>query len=380
MDSEPPTRTGDQLLKPPLTLRERGAGKMDGAIRHSKARRWMYCQPEGGYPQSEHRSDDRGTVPALPSVLAVLVACITTTTFTAALIRVLPRLGIMDAPNSRSSHASPTPRGGGIAVLTGLTAGVLVRPDPGLAIAVVIAWCAGALGLVDDVRGLSAKSRLAVQLLIAIPASIITLHVHGGMAFRVAILMGVVWVAFVNACNFMDGINALSAITGIVAGGWYLSQEPHQLLGALLIASCVGFLVFNARGRIFLGDVGSYALGSIVWSLAAVHLVTNERFVDAMAPMSLYAVETSVAIIALFLAGESIGQPHRRHAYQQLVDTGMRHMAVALLSGGVLILMLVPIWGLRNWLTGATVAASVGLCYVGFAYCRNRGSMNAVSA
>ena len=79
-------------------------------------------------------------------------------------IALLRRLTVLDVPGERSSHSVPTPRGGGAPIALGLLVAVAVAPgggDPRLAFAAAVGFF-GLLGLVDDLRGLSALSRLAL--------------------------------------------------------------------------------------------------------------------------------------------------------------------------------------------------------------------------
>lgn len=81
-------------------------------------------------------------------------------------LRVLLRHGVLDVPNHRSSHVSPVPRGGGIACLAGVLAGLILASAmhhdvPWLAVsgAVVLAL----VGLADDQGALAAAPRLGAQ-------------------------------------------------------------------------------------------------------------------------------------------------------------------------------------------------------------------------
>ena len=76
---------------------------------------------------------------------------------------------ILDQPGERRSHAVPTPRGGGIAIVFALLfAGAWWLPRAGIALPVLLAFLAGLLlvamvGLIDDHRSLSPWLRLAVH-------------------------------------------------------------------------------------------------------------------------------------------------------------------------------------------------------------------------
>lgn len=274
-----------------------------------------------------------------------LAALVTSTVVTFALITLLPRLGFVDFPNDRSSHVTPVPRGGGIAVLGGVLVGVLVAGAPDATLpAVVLATAAGGLGLLDDRLSLSVRTRLVAQTALSVAAAVLLVATTSLSAWAVAGL-AVLWVAFVNAFNFMDGINAISALVAMVAAAWFVLNAPDDLrvLGWVVGAATAGFLLFNAAGRVFLGDVGSYALGSLMWSMTVLLLDSGAGVVESVTPMALYGVETAVAVVVLVRSGGRPGQAHRLHAYQRLVDGGLTHVVVALVAAGVLALMLAAV-------------------------------------
>lgn len=295
-----------------------------------------------------------------------LAALVTSIVVTFALITLLPRLGFVDVPNDRSSHVAPVPRGGGLAVLAGVLVGVLVAGAPGETLsATVLAAAAGGLGLLDDRLSLSVRSRLLAQTALAVAAAVLLMATTALSSWAVAGL-AVLWVAFVNAFNFMDGINAISALVAMVASGWFVLNAPDDLrvLGWVVAAATGGFLLFNVAGRVFLGDVGSYALGSLLWSMTVLLLNSGVGVAESVTPMALYGVETAVAVVLLVRSGGRPGQAHRLHAYQRLVDRGLTHLVVALAAAGVLVLMLVAVRVVSpSWL-GVVLALGLAAAYV----------------
>ena len=146
----------------------------------------------------------------------------------------------MDVPNERSSHVEVTPRGGGIAVVAALGAGLLVGRDGGWDVAIVFlgALILGAVGLTDDFRGLSAKVRLGILLLVGALAGLL---LDSPLPLVLAVPAMAVWVAaYVNAFNFMDGINGISGLTGLVSGvayslmGLEFDSDSAVVIGAAL--------------------------------------------------------------------------------------------------------------------------------------------------
>ena len=174
------------------------------------------------------------------------------------------RRGMLDQPGERRSHATATPRGGGIGIVIALllALGLLGwwRDAP--------SWWSMAAGLLlvasvgwwDDHRPLPIVVRLGAHVAAGL-ALALGLHLQG--AGLPAVLAALVLVpGLVNAWNFMDGIDGLAASQALLCatGLACLLAGPWQLLGFVMTAACLGFLPFNLPpARIFLGDVGSGA-------------------------------------------------------------------------------------------------------------------------
>jgi phospho-N-acetylmuramoyl-pentapeptide-transferase len=193
-----------------------------------------------------------------------------------------------DGPGSHLVKAG-TPTMGGLAILlAALSVGLLSSPDPvgDLPLAALIAL-SGALGLYDDVlslrrkadeasglepsTGLLARYRLLGQALVAVAFALYAVR-SGAVMFGIPTLdvfaLAFVVVGTVNALNFTDGLDGLAAgVASIMLLLFVGSPLAAALLGALL-----GFLWYNGHpARVFMGGVGSEALGAAVAGLAIQH-------------------------------------------------------------------------------------------------------------
>jgi UDP-N-acetylmuramyl pentapeptide phosphotransferase/UDP-N-acetylglucosamine-1-phosphate transferase len=214
----------------------------------------------------------------------------------------------------------------------------------------------------------------------------VTLGRFGGMAT-------VLWiVAVVNFYNFLDGIDGLAAVQGVVTGlgialaGW---DEGAALVAAALAGACAAFLLFNwSPARIFLGDVGSLLLG---FAFAALPLLAA----PAQRPRAVFFVAAS---LWLFLAdatftllwrsarGARWDEGHRDHLYQRLVAAGWTHRAITLAvgAGGALLTGAALLgWRAGAPLETATVLVAMGLFALEWRTvraCERRHSGRAVTA
>lgn len=260
------------------------------------------------------------------------------------LIRLLRFKGVLDVPGERSSHRHATPRGGGIALLIGGVCGWFIGSSADGAWPLVILGIAvafGLLGLADDIRSLDASRRLVLQAGIVGAASPFVVGQISPPAIWVAplLLLCTVWIlSFVNAFNFMDGINGISALHVIVISttwvvvGWI---EGHGFLrGTALIVGFagVGFLPFNfPRAQVFLGDVGSYFLGAWIATTAVVALGAGIAPEAIAAPLVVYLADTSWTLARRLRTSQVWMAPHRDHVYQRLTSFGWSHTRSALM-------------------------------------------------
>lgn len=269
------------------------------------------------------------------ALATALTAGLVTCALVPAVRALMVQRGVLDEPNDRSSHATVTPRGGGIASAAGVLAGGLVGEALGFDvpwIALVAAMALALVGFVDDRAGLAAIPRLAAQLIVG---GVLGWNLGGPVWTLAGALITVV---AVNVVNFMDGINGITALSMIVWGAataGFASGIGNQglvVLGAMQLGAAAGFLPWNSpRARIFLGDVGSYLFGTL--SAGAVVLALLHGGVGSgaivLAPAAFYLTDVFVTLIRRTLKGHQIGAPHRDHVYQRMTTVVQRHTPVA---------------------------------------------------
>ena len=183
------------------------------------------------------------------AILATLASC-------PWVVRSLVRRQVLDVATGRSSHKGSVPRGGGIAILIGVTAGLVAgrfwrdtgRTDVAL---LAVAGCFALLGWLDDLRSRDAFLRLAVQ--IGLAASFAVASAGSSLLSASGILLALIvtaWVmGFVNTFNFMDGINGIVAGTALVislaiaAGSFQWGRDTTAYLALAVAGASAGFLV-----------------------------------------------------------------------------------------------------------------------------------------
>jgi len=265
------------------------------------------------------------------------------------------RIGLVDQPGERHSHRHPTPRGGGAGLVLAMmaVASLLVPASlpawwsyciaPGFVTLAIVGWW-------DDHRSLSVRSRLAVQL--AVTVYLLACMASNGGLDGVMQMVGaglfVLWMT--NLYNFMDGSNGMAGLQGVFAGSvlaalfWHAGAADSSLLALLLAAACAGFLPWNAgRARVFMGDVGSLALG-FAFAALLVQGVAADAFAlpVGLLVMSLFLTDATLTLLARVMKGERWYNAHRQHAYQQLIAHGWSHGGVAVLYQVINLALVLP--------------------------------------
>jgi len=284
-----------------------------------------------------------------PLAIAFVVAIV----LTPIVIWIGHRHSVLDHPNERSSHQSPTPRGGGIAILIGAVVPVAMAVGSSDQVILRILTCAAVvalLGLFDDVVSLRAGVKLLVQVVAAVACltlvdltlRLVEIPSVGSVRFPFAVGVGlsIFWIVGVtNAYNFMDGVNGIASIEAIICALAYAvmfrfqSDTSAALLCLGIAGASAGFLLFNSRGKVFMGDVGSATLGFIFAALALRLAAEGASFVAACLPLLPFLLDTGMTLLRRVRRRERLFDAHRTHAYQRLTDLGLPHMAVSLIYG-----------------------------------------------
>ena len=247
---------------------------------------------------------------------------------------------LLDHPGERRSHGVATPRGGGISIVLVLlvaTLALAVR-DPARGV-LLVGFAAGLLlvagiGWWDDHRPLPAWLRLAVHAIAAAMLAMVVFSAYGETWLAIAAFVAAL--VLTNVWNFMDGINGLAASQAVLVAAGYataaLSGGVWGWLGWALVAGCLGFMPFNfPRARIFLGDVGSGALGFAIAALAVAAVAEDTMaWPLALVPLSAVMIDAGLTLGRRLLRGERWWTAHAQHAYQGWARRVGSHVPVML--------------------------------------------------
>ena len=308
------------------------------------------------------------------------------------------RVGAVDIPDDRKVHSEPTPRMGGLAMFAAFVAALAVAwmlPDfrelfressepagiLGAATVLII------VGVIDDIRGMSAPTKLAGQLLAAgvlvlggvqifyfwLPG-VGVLSLSGDLSAVITVL----WtIAVINAVNLIDGLDGLAVgVTTIAAAGFFVYAfrtttgvtTTAELITAIVAGAGLGFLKHNFYpARIFMGDAGSMLLGLLLASatVSGISRTTEPKFIDVagfvvpvLLPIFVLAIplaDAGLAVMRRVRGRRPVFHPDKQHIHHWLLDMARSHrqavlvmyMWSAMLVGAALTLALGPGEGWR---------------------------------
>ncbi len=284
-------------------------------------------------------------------VLIFVAAMVITFGLTPLAIKIAPKLGAVDIPkDDRRMHTKTMPRFGGIAIYLGSMAAIgLVLFDTvdqrmqGIAIGATLMLI---MGIVDDIRGLPAKVKLAGQILSASILFAYSIRIsfinnpfgEGLIEFPLAVsfIVTILWiVGLTNTINLIDGLDGLAAgisfiATGAIAYIAYIDDIPRYAICMLFMAlagSCLGFLPWNFHpAKIFMGDGGALYLGFMIASISVMSPLKSAAAVATILPLFVLALpilDTVLAILRRVRNGRPIMEADKGHLHHRIMSVGM---------------------------------------------------------
>ncbi|WP_227394319.1 glycosyltransferase family 4 protein [Jeotgalibacillus aurantiacus] len=260
-------------------------------------------------------------------------------------------VGATDKPNHRKVHQKIMPRLGGLAIFLAFVIGfVVLGPENEAAMPLLLgSLIIVAVGVLDDIRELSAKVKLLGQIAAAlvvvlggVQLEFINLPFGGQLEFGwFSIPMTVIWiVAITNAVNLIDGLDGLAAgVSSIALGTISLMAMLDgnvfvMTMGLLLLGSVLGFLLYNFHpAKIFMGDTGALFLGFAI-SVVALLGFKNVTIISLIIPIIILGVpisDTIFAIIRRYVNKQPLSAPDKNHLHHRLLAMGYTHRQTVLI-------------------------------------------------
>ena len=285
-------------------------------------------------------------------------------------IRFARAASLMDSPGVRRIHTTPVPRLGGLAVAAAMlpmiccvlfmdnTIGQAFRRNgTQFTVLLVGAVFMLAVGLIDDVRGMRARTKLLSQLAAAAAACACGIRIDavrleglfviefGWWAWPITIF----WITgIINAVNLIDGLDGLAAgimavVCGVIAVFAVYTGQPVMailMLGAL--GSLTGFLFYNFNpAKIFMGDGGTHFMGYIIGVGSVMCAAKSSTIVGLALPalaMGVPIFDTLFSIMRRLLERRSISAPDRAHIHHRLLNLGLHQRQAVMLMYAVTLL------------------------------------------
>jgi UDP-N-acetylmuramyl pentapeptide phosphotransferase/UDP-N-acetylglucosamine-1-phosphate transferase len=254
--------------------------------------------------------------------------------------KIADRYNIIDKPNNRSSHTSITLRGGGIIFPIAVTIGYFlgyVSWEITLAVMLV-----GTVSFVDDIKPLSQLPRFASHV-VAVGLVFYDLNLFTESLWLLPLIF-VLMIGWVNAFNFMDGINGITvlyALTAIVSFSLLSINESSLPLLITMGLSCLVFGLFNVRknAKTFAGDVGSISM-AVFLGYFMIKTILETGQLGYILFFSVYGIDAIITIVVRLKNKENIFQPHRSHLYQYMAnEMGYSHIFVSFIYAGIQLLI-----------------------------------------
>ncbi|VTQ07305.1 MraY family glycosyltransferase [Sphingobacterium daejeonense] len=263
--------------------------------------------------------------------------------------KVADKYNIIDKPNLRSSHTEVTIRGGGVIFYFGALAYFFYSGFNypwfflGLTLMTVISF-------LDDILTLSNKIRLLFHFG-SVLLMVYQLEVFD-LPWYYLIITFIIVVGVINAYNFMDGINGITAIYSltviillIIVNNYEKFIDQDLLIFSMISILVFGYFNFRKVAKTFAGDVGSVSIAFIILFCLGALIIKTGNLIYILF-LALYGIDTIWTIIRRLSLNENIFEAHRSHLYQYLSnEAGVNKLFVSFTYGiiqfviGVLVIL-----------------------------------------
>lgn len=284
------------------------------------------------------------------------------------------KFNIIDKPNQRSSHSTITLRGGGIifyiAILIFFIQSGFSYPWFMLGLTLM-----ATISFLDDILEISTRLRLAIHF-----TSVLLMAFQMGIfspPWYYIIVTFIIVVGVINAYNFMDGINGITALYSLVVCGllYYVNQTVQFIQQDFLIYTLMGILVFaffnfRNKAKCFAGDVGSVGIAYILLFALGTLIFKTGDFIYILF-LAVYGVDAIWSIVRRLYLGENIMEGHRTHLYQYLAnEAGYNRLVISGMYGalqlvlGIAVIYFAQFDGKIKWFFAVLIVISLSAVYL----------------
>lgn len=304
------------------------------------------------------------------NLLYLLPGFLITVTTIPIIIFLAHKYNLLYVPNHRTVHVNPIPAMGGIGIYFGFVIAFLLinrNSFPANLTLVISVTLLFFLGLIDDLKEISAKQKFLFSILISIILlSTPEFRIHNLNGFMNIYLLPdwisvalsfFILIFIINAFNLIDGIDGLAGGIGILSLSIFsmiaYNYGDETILGITLpmIVALSGFLIYNLwgnRNKIFMGDSGSLITGLII-AVTCIKLFTlrDNSYVHAatVSPVTMFSVliipafDTIHVFFVRVLQGKSPFKPDRNHFHHTYLKLGLSHKKTTLVFLSYTLLM-----------------------------------------
>lgn len=313
------------------------------------------------------------------------------------------KIGAIDVPkDNRRVHKEPIPRLGGLAIYVAFIFTTIVtillnrsvfdtieRDFTGILIGATMIVT---IGILDDIKPISAKLKLSVQVL----AALIAIYFGVRIEFVSSILgntsattgLGILsipitlfWiVGITNTVNLIDGLDGLAAGVATIASfslgtvAYINGMYPVAILLFILAGSSLGFLPYNFNpAEIFMGDTGSLLIGFLLATISVEGVIKTAATIAIAVPVLALGVpifDTAFAILRRLINKRPIMEADKGHLHHRLLDHGLTQKQtvltlylISIFLGGSAIFI-----SDTNYTTAYFIITSIGVVVVTGAY------------
>lgn len=255
------------------------------------------------------------------------------------------RYGLHDHPSGRSSHRQPTVTGMGVIIALAFIIYLLWQPYELPESFVLGFFLLTTVSFIDDILFLKHSLRLVFQVL-AVLAMVLQMPFQssGAEIWALGLAAVVFGVGVLNAYNFMDGINGMLTLHGLLVLACFAWINEHivdlqgnpihftntNFIYSIMIPMAIfGFFNIRKNALAFMGDVGSIGVAFIILYLMYSLLITTGNYVYLLL-FSIFGADAGLTVCYKLILRENIFVPHRDFLFKKMVHlVKMPHLRVS---------------------------------------------------